>query len=98
MFEKGFTANFTEEIFRITSIALRTPVVYYIEDLAGEEISGTFYEPELQKVIYDEGAACAIEKIIKQRRQGKNVQYFVKFRGYPSKFNSWVNSSAISTI
>lgn len=98
IFEKGFTANFTEEIFRIKSIALRTPVVYYIEDLAGEEISGTFYEPELRKVIYDEGAARAIEKIIKQRGRGKNLQYFVKFRGYPSKFNTWVKSSAITSI
>lgn len=71
VFEKGFTANFTEEIFRIKSIAQRIPVVYYIEDLAGEEISGTFYEPELRKVIYDEGAARAIEEIIKQRGRGK---------------------------
>lgn len=98
VFGKGFTPNFTEELFRIKSVALRTPVVYYIEDLDGEEISGTFYEPELQKVIYDEGAAQAIEKIIKQRRRGKSVQYFVKFRGYPNKFNSWVNSSAIVPI
>lgn len=98
VFKKGFTPGFSEELFKITSVALRTPVVYYIEDLAGEEISGTFYEPELQKVIYDEGAACAIEKIIKQRRQGKTIQYFVKFRGYPTKFNSWVNSSEISSI
>jgi len=98
VFEKSFTANFTEEIFRIKSIARRIPVVYYIEDLAGEEITGTFYEPELRKVIYDEGAAHAIEKIIKQRRKGKNVQYFVKFRGYPSKFNTWVDSAAISSI
>ncbi|XP_037048424.1 uncharacterized protein LOC119082867 [Bradysia coprophila] len=98
VFGKGFTPNFTEELFKIKSIALRTPVVYYIEDLAGEEITGTFYEAELQKVIRNEGAAQAIEKIIKQRRRGKTVQYFVKFRGYPSKFNCWVNSSAILPI
>lgn len=98
VFGKGFTPNFTEELFKIKSISLRTPVVYYIEDLAGEEITGTFYEPELQKVIHDEGAAHAIEKIIKQRRRGKIVQYFVKFRGYPDKFNSWVNSSEIVPI
>lgn len=98
IFEKSFVSNFTEEIFKIKSVATRTPVVYYLEDLAGEEISGTFYEPELQKVLYDEGAARAIEKIIKQRRQGKSVQYLVKFRGYPDKFNCWVNSSAITPI
>lgn len=98
IFEKGFMSNFTEEIFKVKSVATRTPVVYYLEDLAGEEISGTFYEPELQKVLYDEGAARAIEKIIKQRGRGKNVQYFVKFRGYPNKFNCWVNSSAITPI
>lgn len=98
VFGKGFTPNFTEELFRITSVSLRTPVVYYIEDLAGEEITGTHYEAELQKVIRDEGAAQAIEKIIKQRRRGKTVQYFVKFRGYPKKFNCWINSSSIVSI
>lgn len=98
IFEKSFTCNFTEEVFRIKSVATRTPTVYYLEDLGGEEITGTFYEPELQKVLYDEGAAKAIEKIIKQSRQGKTVQYFVKFRGYPDKFNCWVNSSAITPI
>ena len=33
-----------------------------------------------------------IEKILKKRGKGKNVQYLVKWLGYPNKFNSWVSN------
>lgn len=98
VFDKGYSANWTLEPFRIKSIATRNPPVYYLDDLAGEEISGTFYEHEVQKINFDEGAASAIEKIIKTKGKGKNAQYLVKWAGYPSKFNSWVNAKAIQSI
>ena len=31
-----------------------------------------------------------VEKILKKRNRGRNVQYLVKWLGYPSEFNSWV--------
>jgi len=37
-----------------------------------------------------------IEKVLKTRRKNGKVQYFVKWRGYPSKFNSWVD--AVTTL
>ena len=48
-FEKGYTTRWTEEIFTIVEVKLTSPVTYKIADLNGEEIQGTFYEPELQK-------------------------------------------------
>ena len=49
-FEKGYTARWTEEIFTIVEVNLtHYPITYKIADLNGEEIKGTFYEPELQK-------------------------------------------------
>lgn len=68
VFEKGYQCNWTEEVFRVKSVVKRTPIVYRLADLQNEDIEGTFYEQEIQKVIYDEGAVRAIEKIIKQRR------------------------------
>ncbi len=96
-FQKSYLPVWTQEVFKIKSIANRNPIVYYVEDLAGEELKGTFYELELQKIKFDEGAARSIEKIIKQRKKGKITQYLVKWQSYPTKFNSWVNANTIST-
>ena len=84
-FEKGYTARWTEEIFTIKEIRETNPITYKLEDLQGEEIEGTFYEPELQKT---EQQIYRIEKIIKKEK-GRS---FVKWKGYPDKFNSWVDN------
>lgn len=48
-FEKGFKANFTNEIFRIQKILPTFPFTYIIEDSKGESIIGGVYEQELAK-------------------------------------------------
>ena len=48
-FEKGFTSNWTTEIFVIDKVLYTNPITYKIKDLKGEEIIGSFYEKELQK-------------------------------------------------
>jgi hypothetical protein len=60
--------------------------VYKLKDLDGEELKGTFYEKELQKV-FKEDNVYEIEKILKKRGRGDNIHYFVKWLGYPNKFN-----------
>ena len=44
IFDKGYTPNWTEEVFVISKIKNRVPWTYVIYDLNGEEIIGTFYE------------------------------------------------------
>ena len=83
--EKGYTARWTEEIFTIKEIRETNPITYIIEDLQGEEIKGTFYEPELQKT---KQQIYRIEKVI-EKEKGRS---FVKWKGYPDKFNSWVDN------
>ena len=48
IFAKGYTPNWPEEIFVIKKVEF-TVLWTVINDLSGEEISGTFYEKELQK-------------------------------------------------
>ena len=84
-FEKGYTTRWTEEIFTITKIQNTNPITYKIADLQGEEIDGTFYEPELQKT---EQQVFRIEKVI-EKRKNKSL---VKWKGYSDKFNSWVDN------
>lgn len=98
IFEKSYTGCWSEEIFQIKSVIKSSPVVYKIVDLKKEEIEGHFYEQEIQKVIYDEQAIFVIEKIIRQRRVGNSTQYLVKWRGWPAKFNSWVDEATVQNI
>ena len=44
IFAKGFTPNWSEEVFVIKNIKDTVPWTYVINDLNGDEISGTFYE------------------------------------------------------
>ena len=97
-FEKGYLPNFSKEIFTISKTILQRPTVYKIKDYDDEELQGTFYEQELQKVVKRSDDTYDIEKILKKRGKGKNVQYFVKWVGYPNKFNSWVSASEINHL
>lgn len=95
-FEKGYETNWTEELFVITECVKRQPSVYRISDLLGDPILGTFYPQELQKVRLKE--EYKIEKILKKRMRKKQTEYFVKYKGYPNKFNEWIPVSHLLTL
>ncbi|GFT24568.1 putative uncharacterized transposon-derived protein F54H12.3 [Trichonephila clavipes] len=88
-FEKGYTQNWTREIFTIHQILSRNPIVYRVKDLSGEIIQGTFYPQELQKV--SDSGFYPVEKVIRTRKRNGKSEYLVKFQGYPDKFNAWVS-------
>lgn len=90
-FQKGYVGNWSEEIFVITVRHPTVPVTYGLQDLLGEDIKGKFYEQELQKVIKGDDVYI-VEKIIKTRKRAGKIEYFVKWRSYPDKFNSWVDN------
>ena len=48
IFAKGYTPNWSE-VFVISKIKSTVPWTYVVSDLNGEEITGSFYEKELQK-------------------------------------------------
>ena len=68
IFAKGYTPNWSEEVFVINKIKNTVPWTYVINDLNGEEIPGSFYEIELQK---DNQKEFRIEKVI--RRKGDKL-------------------------
>jgi transposase InsO family protein len=90
VFQKGYIPNWTEEIFTIVDRYPTHPVTYGLADLTGEHISGKFYEQEIQKVTKTNDDVYEVEKVLKTRKRGGKVEYFVKWQGYPDKFNSWV--------
>ena len=46
---KGYTPNWSEEVFVIKKVKNTVPQTYVINDLKDEEIIGTFYEKQLKK-------------------------------------------------
>ena len=54
IFAKGYTPNWSEEVFVIKKVKNTVPWTYVINDLNDEEIMGTFYEKELQKTNQEE--------------------------------------------
>ena len=49
IFAKGYTPNWSREIFNINKINDTVPYTYNLTDLNDEEIIGSFYDRELQK-------------------------------------------------
>ena len=64
IFTKGYTPNWSEEVFVIKKVKNTAPWKNVINDLNGDDIVGTFYEKELQKKNQKE---FRIEKIIKKK-------------------------------
>ena len=88
IFVKGYMPNWSEEVFVIKKVKNTFPWIYVINDLNGEEITGTFYEKELQKTNQEE---FRIEKVI--RRKGNKI--YVKWKGYNNSFNSWIDKASL---
>ena len=90
-FEKGYTSNWSEQIYVIYDIKTSNVHYYYLKDLNGEKLDGTFYQEELLKTNMKENNLYIIEKIIKKIGN----KYLVKWRGYDNNFNSYVNKNDI---
>ena len=92
-FEKGYMANWTEELFTIVDAHRSDPPVYRLTDCHGDKLDGTFYEPELQKVVVPKGKTYRVESILRWRNKRREV--LVKWSGYPTSFNSWIDAKTL---
>ena len=88
IFAKGYMPNWSEEVFVIKKVKNTVLWIYVINDLNGEEITGTFYENELQKTNQEE---FRIEKVIR----GKGDRLYMKWKGYNNSFNSWIDKASL---
>lgn len=89
VFYKGYTPNWTTEIFKIKKVQPTNPITYLLIDSDGHDIKGTVYEEELQLV--KQPGLYLVEKILKKR--GSKV--FVKWLGFDDQHNSWVDEKDV---
>ena len=85
IFEKGYTPNWSTEIFTVNKVRHSNPITYHLKDYQNKPIAGCFYEQELQKVKYPD--VYLVEKIIKRRAN----QVYVKWLGFDDTHNSWID-------
>jgi len=95
-FHRGYTPNWSREIFTISEILNTSPITYTIKDLSDEAIDGSFYEQELQKV--DKPTIFEVETVLANKIIRGRKYVLVKWLGYPEKFNQWIPQSYLSSI
>ena len=88
IFAKGYTPNWSEEILVISKIKNTAAWTYVINDLNGEEITGSFYKKELPKTSQEK---FRIEKALKRKRD----KLYGKRKGYNDRFNSWIDKKDV---
>jgi hypothetical protein len=87
-FTPGYEPNWTGEIVYVKGENAKHPIrTYKVKDYAGDDILGTFYKQELQKVVPP--TTWKVEKVLRTRRRLGRTEYLVKWENYPPSFNSW---------
>lgn len=89
IFEKGYTPNWTTEVFKIVKVQRTNPVTYLLEDYRKKSVAGAFYEYELRRATYPD--VYLVEKVL--RRKGDEV--YVKWLGFDGSHNSWIHKDNV---
>jgi hypothetical protein len=97
MFTREYDEKWTGEIFKAAQRIMHGGLpIYRLKDFHDEEIKGTFYQSELQKVDVRDDDIWKIEKILKKKGKGNNKQYVIKWLHWPKisrkSFNLYIRS------
>ena len=65
---------------------------YKVAEWDGTQVKGTFYAEDLQKVTVEDDDLFRIDKIVK--RKGNKV--LVRWKGWPDKYDTWLNEKDVS--
>ena len=93
--DKAYMPNWSKEHFTVDEVPIprggNKRRVYIIADYNGDPIKGVWYPEELQQISQNQ---YCIERILKCRKAtDKSIELFVKWEGWPKKFNSWINAA-----
>lgn len=90
IFGKEAKGNWTDEIFKVirhkSGMAIPMAIV---QDLRGDEISGSFYPWELQEIEWDGAKRPSL--VHKTRVRHGEKEYLVSYHGYPADLLEWTS-------
>lgn len=85
IFNKGYTRNWTTEVFTISKVYNTNPITYQIKEGKNNIILGCFYEQEIKLTNYPN--TYLVERVV--RRKKKKI--FVKWLDFDSTHTSWIS-------
>ena len=88
IFTKGYSQNWSEDVFVVSKVKDTVPWTYAISDLNGEPIAGSFYEKKLEKTWQEK---FRTRKVLKR----KGDKLYIKWKGYNNSFNSWIDKKEL---
>ncbi len=94
-FDKGYLPNWTLEHFIVKKSRKHPRQVLELKDITDDPIQGTFYKEEVQPIRTN---ANLIEKVLRKRKVNGKEEMFVKWLGWPAKFNSWISKDDVQNI
>ena len=102
IFSRGYHKNVTQEFFKIYHIDRRlSKDRYYLKDLAGEKLLGSFYSEYLVPFSPADNVEYKIDPTFTDFKR-KNIRgiphIWVKWLGWPKKFNQWVPVESVARI
>ncbi|GFR23263.1 uncharacterized transposon-derived protein F54H12.3 [Trichonephila clavata] len=92
-FRRGYLPGWSEEVFTVSKIYPSHPTTFELQDLKLETIKGRFYAEELQKISKRSDDYWHVEKVLKTKGRGSRKEYYVKWKGFDNRFNSWVKAT-----
>ena len=99
IFTREYQEHWTRETFKVVKRRKRNGLpLYSLQDWAGDDVEGFFYEEELQPIILADNPEYKIEKILKTKGSGKNKQHLIRWLGWNKKFDSWINADSVKDI
>lgn len=95
-FDRKYDQTWSDEYFTVTARFNREDIGQYrVKDWSNDPVRGLFYESEMTKVSVKDDVEYKIEKVIKYRKRNGVKQALVKWVGWGSKFNSYIDASTI---
>ena len=92
-FEKGYTPNWSHEVFKIVGTIGMNPTRYILEDYNKERIQGTFYAEELQKTLLND--IFLVREVLASKKIKGKKHYLVNWIGWPDNFKDWIHESEL---
>jgi len=90
-FKKGYVPKWTRELFVVRKRVPSTPPTYELSNEMGEPIKGKFYAQGLQSVSPPKAIGSDKKIICSERGNDGKIRHYVRWLGYPKKFDSSIN-------